>query len=131
MDLTIEQLLSQYGPTPEGFCKMLYDNILGRCPDEDGLNCWEDCLSNNVFGANQVVECFIFSDELGAKVAAMSNEEFITFLYNAFLSRTPDTEGFNSWLSYMNSGVSKLDILKSFLNNEEWFNICSMFNVTP
>jgi hypothetical protein len=84
-----------------------------------------------LFSASQVVEHFIFSIKLSEKIAAMSNEEFITFLYESFLSRTPDTDGYNSWLSYINSGVSKLDTLKSFINNEEWVNICNMFNVTP
>jgi hypothetical protein len=131
MDLSIGQLLSHYGPTTEGFVKTLYDNILGRVPDEDGLNYWTDQLNNNIFTGSQIVEHFIFSDELGAKVEAMSNEEFITFLYNSFLSRTPDSEGFNSWVSYMNSGVSKIDTLRVFMDNEEWFNICCMFNVNP
>jgi hypothetical protein len=61
----------------------------------------------------------------------MTNEEFITFLYNSFLSRNPDSEGFNSWVAYMNSGVSKLDTLRAFMDNQEWFDICSMFNVVP
>jgi hypothetical protein len=131
LDLNIKQLLDHYGPTSEGFIKMLYDNILGRVPDDSGLNYWTDQLNNNVFSASQIAEHFIFSGELSGKITAMSNEEFITCLYKYFLSRTPDTDGYNSWLSYINSGFSKEETLRAFLNNEEWFNICSMFNVTP
>jgi len=131
MDLNIIQLIDHYGATPEGFIKMLYDNILGRVPDDSGLNYWTEQLNSNVFSASQIVEHFIFSGELSDKVAAMSNEEFITFLYKSFLSRTPDTDGYNSWLSYMNSGISKLDTLRTFLDNAEWVNICNLFNVTP
>jgi hypothetical protein len=110
---------------------MLYYNIPKKIPDEEGLNYWNSQLTSNVFTASQILEHFIFSDELGPKVAVMSNEEFITFLYKSFLLRTPDTDGFNSWVNYMNGGVSKLDILRAFMDNKEWFNICSMFNVNP
>lgn len=130
-DLNIDQLLSLYGPTPEGLVKMLYDTILGRVPDADGQNHWVEQLNSGALNGSQVVEHFVFSQELGAKIEAMTNEEFITFLYNSFLSRNPDSEGFNSWVAYMNSGVSKLDTLRAFMDNQEWFDVCSMFNVVP
>jgi len=125
------QLLDHYGAASTGFLNMLYDNSMQRISDDSGFNYWDTQLNNGVFGANQVVEHFIFSDEIGAKVAAMSNAEFINFLYKTLFARTPDTEGYNNWLNYMNSGVSKEEILKGFLNSEEWINICNMFNVTP
>jgi hypothetical protein len=61
----------------------------------------------------------------------MTSEEFIIFLYNSFLSRNPDSEGFKSWVGHMNSGASKLDTLRAFMDNQEWFDICAMFNVVP
>jgi hypothetical protein len=131
LDLNVQQLRDHYGPTPPGFINMLYDNSLQRVPDEEGLNYWNAQLTGNNFSANQIVEQLIFSDELGAKVNAMANEEFITFLYRSLLSRTPDADGYNNWLSFMAAGNSKLDTLKAFLNNEEWISICAMFNVAP
>jgi len=130
-NLNIDELLALYGPTPEGLVKMLYDTILGRLADLDGQNYWVTQLNSGAFGASQVVEHFIFSDELGSIIDAMTNEEFITFLYNSFLSRNPDSEGFENWVIYINSGVSKLDTLRVFMNNQEWFDICAMFNVAP
>ena len=130
-NLDMGQLVNHYGATPTGFLGMLYDNSMLRIPDTSGLNYWNEQLTGGVFGANQVVEHFIFSDEIGTKVAAMSNSEFINFLYSTLFARVPDTEGYNNWLSYINSGFSKLETLKAFLNNEEWINICNMFNVTP
>ena len=131
LDLNIEQLLNHYGATPTGFLGMLYDNSMLRIPDTSGLNYWNEQLTGGVFGANQVLEHFIFSDEIGTKVAAMSNSDFINFLYSTLFARVPDTAGYNNWLSYINSGFSKLETLKAFLNNEEWINICTLFNVTP
>ena len=88
-------------------------------------------LTNNLFTANRIIEYFIFSDELGSKIEAITNDEFVNFLYSALLARTPDAEGYNQWLAFMAGSNSKFDTLRAFLNNEEWINICSVFNVTP
>jgi hypothetical protein len=131
LNLNMGQLVDHYGATSLGFLGMLYDNSMQRIPDAPGLNYWNEQLTGGVFGANFVVEHFIFSDEIGAKVAAMSNSEFINFLYSTLFARVPDTDGYNNWLSYMNNGFSKEETLRAFLNNEEWINICKLFNVTP
>ena len=130
-DLNIDELLAYYGPTPEGFVKMLYDTILGRLYDDSGFDYWKEQLNTGVFTASQVAERFVFSGELSSKVEKMDNEEFITFLYRSLLSRTPDSSGFKNWVDYMDSGASKLDTLRAFMSNKEWHDICHMFNVAP
>jgi len=109
-------LVNHYGATSTGFLEMLYDNSMQRIPDTSGLNYWNEQLANNVFGA---------------KVAAMTGEEYVNFLYSTLFARVPDTDGYNNWLGYINSGYSKEETLRAFLNNEEWINICKLFNVTP
>ena len=49
-----------------------------RIPDSSGLIYWNEQLTGGVFGANQVVEYFLFSDKIGAKVAAMTNEDYMS-----------------------------------------------------
>ena len=131
LNLDMGQLVNHYGATSTGFLGMLYDNSMQRIPDTSGLNYWNEQLTGGVFGANKVVEHFLFSDEIGAKVAAMTNEEYVSYLYTTLLSRNSDTDGYNNWLGYINSGFSKEETLRAFLNNEEWINICKLFNVTP
>lgn len=127
----IDQLANHYGPTPTGFLGMLYDNSMQRIPDTSGLNYWNENLNLQIYGANFVAEHFLFSDEIGAKVAAMTNEDYVNYLYTTLLSRNSDIHGYNNWLGYLNSGFSKEETLRAFLNNEEWINICKLFNVTP
>ena len=38
MDLNINELVSHYGSTPQGFVNMLNDSILTRVPDGSGQN---------------------------------------------------------------------------------------------
>jgi len=130
-NLNMGQLVNHYGATSTGFLGMLYDNSMLRIPDTSGLNYWNEKLNLQIYGANFVAEHFLFSDEIGAKVAAMTNEEYVNFLYTTLLSRNSDTDGYNNWLGYLNSGFSKEETLRAFLNNEEWINICKLFNVTP
>ena len=61
----------------------------------------------------------------------MLNEEYVSYMYATLLSRNSDADGYNSWLGYINSGFSKEETLRAFLNNEEWINICKLFNVSP
>jgi hypothetical protein len=121
-NLDMGQLVNHYGATSTGFLGMLYDNSMLRIPDAPGRNYWNEQLTGGVFGANFVTEHFIFSDELGGKVAAMSSEEYVSYLYTTLLSRNSDTDGYNNWLGYINSGFSKEETLRAFLNNEEWIN---------
>ncbi|MEI7615951.1 MAG: leucine-rich repeat protein, partial [Actinomycetota bacterium] len=131
LNLDMGQLVNHHGATSTGFLGMLYDNSMLRIPDSSGLIYWNEKLTLQIYGANFVTEHFLFSDEIGAKVAAMSSVEYVNFLYSTLFARVPDADGYNNWLSYLNGGFSKEETLRAFLNNEEWINICTLFNVTP
>jgi len=77
-----------------------------------------------------VVYCFVFSKELEPMISSLSNEEFITFLYENVLDRNADPDGYAGWVSAMNSGMSKEDVLLHFLDSTEFKDICIMFGLT-
>jgi hypothetical protein len=129
LNLSICQQADLYGKTNTGFVKTLYDNILGRVPDDEGLNNWETALSNKMT-PKDVVYYFVFSEELKPKIALMGPEEFVTFLYKNVFNREPDSDGYNNWVSLMKNGMSKEDVLLLFLNCDEFKNICIMFGLT-
>ncbi|MCL5071452.1 MAG: DUF4214 domain-containing protein [Actinobacteria bacterium] len=132
-DLTVIELLNHYGASATGFTKMLYDNILDRVPDESGLNNWTGLLGANQISASQMVYNFVFSGEMNTKISLMSNVDFINFVYQRILLTSSDSKSYDNWLSYINNGYSKEQTLTSILStsNEEWTNICKMFNVSP
>ena len=129
-NLSIGQQVDLYGKTTTGFTKMLYDNILGRVPDDEGLNNWVTAL-NNGMTPGKVVFNLVFSEELKSKISSASSEEFVTFLYKNVLDRNPDSEGYNGWLSAMKNGMSKENVLLHFIEGDEFKNICTMFNCKP
>ena len=47
-------------------------------------------------------------------------EEFIYYCYNWILGRNPDPDGKEHYIKLLNAGVSKHEILISFLNSDEY-----------
>jgi hypothetical protein len=128
LNLSIGQQADLYGRNSTGFVKTLYDNIIGRVPDDSGLNGWVTALDNGM-SPNQAVYNLVFSDELKPKISSASSEEFVTFLYKNVFNRNPDSSGYDNWVSLLKSGMSKEDVLIGFLNCYEFKNICEVFGL--
>ena len=72
------------------FIKGLYQNLLDRTPDAEGLRFWEEYPDSNL------VEAF----KAEAQKELDSRKDFIKGLYQEVLGREPDEEGFKFWQSY-------------------------------
>lgn len=131
LDLSIQQQVAAYGASNVGFTKTLYDNILGRASDEEGLNDWVTALNEGKITLGDLVFGFVFSKELEPVISPAGPEEFINFLYNNVLNREPDPDGFNNWLTLMQSGMTKQEVLLHFVDSDEFNNICEMFGLNP
>lgn len=117
-------------PLTTEFVKTLYDNILGRVPDDGGLNNWVTALNNGTITLGDVVYNFVFSKELEPIISVASPEDFVTFLYENVLDRSADPDGYAGWVSAMKNGMSKEDVLLHFIDSDEFKNICTMFGLT-
>jgi len=129
LDLSIERQVAIYGANNVGFVKTLYDNILGRAADEGGLNDWVTALNEGRITLRDVVFGFVFSKELEPVVSPAGPEEYITFLYENVLGRSPDPDGLNSWITNMQQGMTKEEVLLHFVDSEEFNKICEMFGL--
>ena len=72
------------------FIKGLYQNLLDRTPDAEGLRFWEEYPDSNL------VEAF----KVEAQKELDGRKHFIRGLYHGVLDREPDEEGFAFWQSY-------------------------------
>lgn len=127
--VSVENLLYHFGTDESGFITMLYNNILNRAPDKEGLNGWVKALGNKKITANQIVEDYIFSNEFNNKLINFSNKEYIYFLFKSLLYKIPDDATLSNYLNELNNGRTKKDILYEVLNSKEWEKICILFNV--
>lgn len=100
----------------------LYQGILNRLPDEDGLMYWSTELANGV-SLREISKAFGESPELAADFAGLGGgsgsqptDQFISTLYGRVLGREPDALGLSYWLS---SGLGKTQLIDLFAQSTE------------
>jgi len=133
-----ENLCQSYGITAQdseevdvsvkGFITRFYQECLNREPDEQGLATWVDALNSGEESGESLARSFIFSQEFINQ--NLTNEEFITVLYNAFFGREPDAAGYDSWNSQMSQGADRETVLSSFVSAQEFINLCRTYGIT-
>ena len=110
------------------FVNYLYEYILSRKCDKNGLTGWVTQLSTKKETAAQVVYGFVFSKEFLSK--NLSDEDYVKVLYKTILNRTPDKAGLNDWCSVLDYGVSRLCVLRGFIQSPEFGKLCSKYKIT-
>lgn len=111
----------------EGFVTRLYKVCLGRTPDAAGLGYWSSCLIEREATGCSVAYGFISSPEFQNKKA--TNQEYITYLYEAFFDRSPDASGFNYWVYMLDKGMTREAVFCGFANSPEFARVCANYGV--
>ncbi len=114
----------RYGALSNGdFVNLIYQNILGRAPDQGGYNFWMDKLDRGQMTRGQVMIGFSESEEYRQK---SNSEIFVTMIYMGMLRRGPEEDGFNFWVNAMDLNVGNPEIelllINGFLNSAEYAN---------
>jgi hypothetical protein len=80
-----------------------YADILGRSPDQTGLNAWVNYIvaTGDLEG---VAVAFITAAEFESQ--PLTSRDYVTILYRAFLGREPDVHGLDGW-----EGVLRSDLI--------------------
>ena len=105
----------------------LYGTVLGRTPDQTGLDDWYSGLLEGRFEAAQAALGFFESPEYIQKQT--SNEQYVADLYRTFFDREGDDAGTSAWLERLSEGVSRRSILKGFTDSDEFTRLCERFGV--
>ncbi|BDM24245.1 DUF4214 domain-containing protein [Pseudomonas sp. LRP2-20] len=96
------------------FVRELYENVLGRDADQDGLDAWVAQLFNGT-SRTDVVQSFLGSTEAGLK----SDSDFIDSLYQSALGRTADEAGKADWQAALANGASHTDVALAIVGSAE------------
>ncbi|PZP67909.1 MAG: hypothetical protein DI604_20200 [Delftia acidovorans] len=97
----------------------LYQAAFDRTPDKAGLSYWVSQLDKGAT-LQTVANSFIGSAEFAQKFgAAPSNAQLVAGLYQNVLHRQPDQAGASFWISKLDSGMTKADVLISFSESAE------------
>ena len=109
------------------FATRLYTECLGREPEEGGLKYWSLGLTNLELTGSQAAHEFFYCKEFNDH--NFDNKELLTRMYRTFMGREPDTDGLNYWLGNMNNGMTKDQVFNSFVQSQEFTEICANYAI--
>ena len=97
----------------------LYVATLGRQPDVAGFAGWVAALAGGQTLA-AITANFVNAIEFKATYGVLvSNNQFVTLLYNNVLHRAPDAAGLAAWSSQLNAGASRASVVNGFSESAE------------
>ena len=75
----------------------------------------------------KVAQGFIESPEFQKR--KLSNTQYLEILYQTFFDRKADKAGLDAWLSVLDSGLSRMHVLKGFAESNEFTKICEEYGI--
>ncbi len=98
----------------------LYQTMLGRQPDDEGLEFWAAQLFDESLDVVSMAEGFESSTEFQTVYGPLDDTGFVTLLYNNVLNRDPDAGGLAFWLGQLTGGTSRAEVATGFSESNEF-----------
>ena len=122
--------LSELGRLDElSFNFSYFANLLDRCPSDSEIELFMENLRQGNFAKTSLAEVLLESEDadnvqnIGKNnlLSNLTDREFIEYLYDTFLQRSPDQMGLeNSLKALQNNNASRMTVLQGFLDSEEF-----------
>ena len=104
---------------PERRVARLYLALFDRAPDQGGFLYWVDSYENGQ-SIPSIADSFVGSPEFLSRFGALGNDQFVVLVYNRILARQPDRAGFNYWVSQLDAGVPRGELIALFAESAEF-----------
>ena len=66
-----------------------------------------------------IAQSFLSSSKYAAKFGALSDDAFVTALYDGGVGRTPDAVGFEAWTNALDNGAGRADVALGIAGSPE------------
>ena len=109
------------------FVRRLYEVVLNRDADINGLMDWRSRLVNQEETGAQVAWGFVMSTEF--KNRKLSDEQFVDVMYKTCFDRAADAAGKEYWLSELKQGFSREYVLRGFVESAEFGKLCKSYDI--
>lgn len=109
------------------FVMRMYLTCLNRDVDKDGSERWIDSLIAGNNSGGDLIRGFFNSEEY----LNQNNPDsiFVNQLYITCLGREGDEEGMETWISALENGMPRSEVINGFINSEEFGNICTQIGI--
>lgn len=104
-----------------------YRGVLGRVPDYAGYMNWVNGLVSRRLSGADISIGFFMSPEYNS--TQVSNLFYVQNLYYTLFNRAPDDAGLSHWLSQINNGATRYDVLMGFVNSIEYSEMCARYGI--
>ena len=105
-------------PTTSELIASLYVSMFNRAPDEDGFNFWLNHAINSGLSDFQLMyemaTGFAAHPAFGQTYDHLSDDDFVQELYMNIGGSQGDSNGVNFWVSQINAGTSRADVVADF-----------------
>jgi len=115
------------GTGVRGFVERLYTKALGRAGEEEGINNWSNAISTGTISAEDAAKNFFFSEEFVNR--NLNDADYVETLYQTFMDRASDAAGKASWLTLMQEGMSRNEVLEGFSQSKEFAAILESYGL--
>ncbi|MBR3356601.1 MAG: DUF4214 domain-containing protein [Solobacterium sp.] len=124
----VDPLNAVTGDSAGVFVRSLYNVILKRDEDTEGMRTWTNALSRGMTAADVIVS-FVMSKEFQTHFP--DNRTFVTMMYQSILGRNGAEKEITSWTNRLNSGISYGVIMQGFIGSQEFGRRCSAIGIQP
>ena len=124
-----QEFQNRYGNQDNaGFVHMLYSNVLGRNPDDDGFRNWLNAMDNGMsrseallgfHGSTEYIELSQFTVEHGTWMRD-NQAAFVTGMYDSTLDRLPDAAESVGWGDAIEGGMTYNQAKQGFIDSAEF-----------
>jgi hypothetical protein len=112
--ISSSEFFQSAGATNAGWVAALYQRLLNRTPDAQGLAYWVQALNSHQLTESQVVLGFLKSDE--------NFQNLITGFYQEYLGRNPSSSELANYVAQMRAGATQRDVQLSLIASDEYRN---------
>lgn len=106
----------------------LYQNLLGRDPDQAGLSGYAKALVDGSLTASGAALDIIEGPEFKNK--GYSDAEYVSALYGALLGRSASSNEVSDWTSKLDNGISWRYVLNQVTGSSEFATVCTNYGLT-
>ena len=109
-----------YAPDLANSVYRLYDATLNRVPDAAGHLDWTHRLAQGQKTLAEVAAGFVSSTEFRNVYGSLDNRDFVELLYRNVLNREGDAGGIAQWVSKLDAGTSRAQVVLGFSESTEF-----------
>jgi hypothetical protein len=115
----VDGTLSVGVDTQQAYIERLYEGLLGRASDSQGISFWNEQINTGAMTDEQVAQFFLTSAEYQAENAGLSDTQFVISLYQGFLNRSPSAAEIANATTDLADGVSRAQLLTAVTDSAE------------